>query len=122
MSSEQQKARGRGKQAEYRLAKLVGGIVVGRSKAILFPSGQVVKINPCAPPDVVTPLFSFESKYLKNLPVCVNKAVIQARMNCPERLIPITVMCDRTSGKKLYIMEEKDFLDLHCGLPFTDKE
>lgn len=114
MSNEQQKARYRGRQAEYRLAKLVHGVVVGRSKAVVV-DGKTIQVNPCAPPDVVTSMFSFESKWYKSLPVSVTKAVAQSKANCPDGLIPITVMCDRTTHDKLYIMNEKDFLDLHIG-------
>jgi hypothetical protein len=114
MSSEQAKSRYRGRNAEYRLAKLVHGVVVGRSKAVVV-NGKTIVVNPCAPPDVVTTMFSFESKWLKSLPVSVTKAVLQSKTNCPEGLIPITVMCDRTTHDKLFIMREQDFLDLHIG-------
>ena len=112
-STPQQKSKWRGSYGERRLAKKVKGVVVGRSKAVVV-NGTTIEVNPTAPPDVVTEIFSFESKWLKNAPVNITKVMEQSRRNCPEGLVPVGVIGDRTGHKVYYILEERDFLDLHC--------
>jgi hypothetical protein len=115
MSSENEKSRQRGRYGEQRLAKKVNGVVVGRSKAVKLPSGKYVQINCQRPPDVVTEMFSFESKWLKSAPVNIHKVMEQAIRNAPSGHIPIGVIGDREQHTVFYIMTEQDFLDLHIG-------
>ena len=113
VSREMKQRRGRGRYGEQRLAKKVGGIVVGRSKYIAFPSGKSVKIDCQRPCDVVTEMFAFESKYLQSAPKQIKKWHSQALRNCPSGLIPVLVVGDREEREVYYIMSEHDFLDLH---------
>lgn len=114
-SQEMKRRRGRGRYGEQRLAKKVGGVVVGRSKWIAG-----IQINCQQPPDVIAPVdnpvFSFESKWLKNVPKMLNKVMTQAVANAPENLTPIGVIGDREQHIVYYIMCEKDWLDYHCGI------
>jgi len=103
----------RGRNAEYRLARKVKGVVVGRSKAVILDSGKAIRINPTKPPDVVTEMFSFESKWLVRVPANIREVMEQARLDWPEGMIPVAVMGDRNQLRVYYIMEEKDFFDLH---------
>ena len=114
-SLEMKRRRGRGRYGEQRLAKKVGGVVCGRSKAVKLPSGQYIQINCQRPPDVVTEMFSFESKWLKNPPKVIDKIMTQATANAPQGLIPVGVVGDREQRTVFYIMSEKDWLDLHGG-------
>lgn len=107
------RARYRGKNAEYRLAKKVNGKVVGRSKAVILDSGKAVKINCNKPPDVVTDIFSFESKWLSHVPANIRKVMEQAVRNTPQGLVPVGVIGDRGQRQVYYILMEKDFIDLH---------
>ena len=115
-SREMKQRRGRGKYGEQRLAKKVGGKVVGRSKWIFFDTdyGQhVIQINCQKPPDVVTMMFSFESKWLKQVPANIRKVMTQAISNSPQGLIPIGVIGDREQREVYYILMEHDWLSLH---------
>lgn len=109
------RSRGRGHYGEARLAKRVGGVVVGRSKAVRLPSGKWQSIDIQHPPDVVTELFSFESKWLVRVPTNISKVMIQAVRNAPEGLVPVGVIGDRGNRTVFYILMESDFLDLHIG-------
>ncbi len=113
-SLEMKRRRGRGRYGEQRLAKKVGGVVCGRSKAVKLPSGEYIQVNCQRPPDVVTEMFSFESKWLKNPPKIIDKIMTQAITNAPQGLIPVGVVGDREQRTVFYIMSEKDWLDLHC--------
>lgn len=115
MSSDSSKSRQRGRYGERRLAKKVNGVVVGRSKAVKLPSGNYIQVNCQRPPDVITDVFSFESKWLKNAPVGIHKVMTQSITNAPTGLIPVGVIGDREFGCVFYIMMENDFLDLHIG-------
>ena len=115
-SREMKQRRGRGRYGEQRLAKKVGGKVVGRSKYICFDTnyGQhIIQINCQKPPDVVTEMFSFESKWLKEAPKYLQRWVGQAIANCPQGLTPILVIGDREQREVYYIMTERGWLDLH---------
>ena len=112
-SREMKNRRQRGRYGEQRLAKKVGGKVVGRSKYIVFDSGKSIQINCQKPPDVVTEMFSFESKWLKQVPANISKVMTQAISNCPEGLTPIGVIGDRESSEVYYIVAEPDWLALH---------
>lgn len=114
-SREMRQRRGRGRYGEQRLAKKVGGKVVGRSKYIVFDSGKSIQINCQKPPDVVTEMFAFESKWLSHTPANIRKVIDQAIRNCPEGLIPVAVIGDRLERETYYIMTEKDWLELHGG-------
>lgn len=113
-SQEMKRRRDRGKYGEQRLAKKVGGVVVGRSKWIAG-----IQINCQQPPDVIAPVgnpvFSFESKWLKSVPKMLDKVMIQAVKNAPQGLTPIGVIGDREQHIVYYIMCEKDWLDYHRG-------
>lgn len=118
-------AQWRGKYGERRLAKRVKGVVVGRSKAVPIykmhtgmrsietKTPQYIQIDCQKPPDVVTEMFSFESKWLKSMPKFLDKVMGQAIRNCPTGLTPIAVIGDREQRVVFYIMTEKDFLELH---------
>jgi len=102
----------RGYYGESRIAKLLGGKVVGRSKAIILDSGKTIKINHQSPPDVVTEIFGIESKYRRDCPKFLSDTYSQAVANCPEGLIPLAVIKDKSTGRYYYVLEEKDFVDL----------
>ena len=106
-------AHSRGYYGERRIAKLLGGKVVGRSKAVILDSGKVVEITHQHPPDVVTDMFSVESKYTRNCPKMLTDAYSQAIANAPQDLIPIAVIKDKATKRYYYCMEEKDFVALH---------
>jgi hypothetical protein len=114
-SIERVRSRSRGRYGEQRLAKLVNGVVVGRSKAVQLPSGKWVKVNCQMPPDVLNEVFSFESKWLKDVPASLKKIMTQAVRNAPDTFIPVGVIGDRVGHNVYYILMERDFLDLHCG-------
>ncbi len=105
-------AHSRGYYGESRIAKLLGGKIVGRSKAIILDSGKVIKITHQHPVDVVTDLFGVESKYRRTCPKTLSDAYTQAKINCPEGLIPLAVLKDNDNNRYYYILEEKDFCDL----------
>lgn len=105
--------RSRGRYGEARLAKKVGGVVVGRSKVVKLPSGKYQSIDIQHPIDVVTDMFGFESKWLKTVPKNISKVMSQAVTNCPEGLTPVAVIGDREQHTVYYVMTEKDWLALH---------
>jgi hypothetical protein len=107
------KNRQNGYYGERRLAKLTGGTVVGRSKFIVTPKGKGIKINCNRPPDVVTDIFSFESKWLTKVPANITKVMTQAVINAPDGLTPVGVIGDRANHCVYYILMEKDWLLLH---------
>lgn len=109
------KNRANGRYGEIRLSRLVNGVVVGRSKAVVTPDGKTIKINCQKPPDVVTSWASFENKHLKHIPKIIDKMMTQAITNAPEGLIPIGHITDREARVSFFIMTERDFLDLHIG-------
>ncbi len=115
ISREMKQRRGRGRYGEMRLAKKVNGVVVGRSKAVHLPSGKWQQVNCNMPPDVVTDMFSFESKWLLHVPANIKKVMTQAVRNAPEGLTPVGVIGDRIGHDVYYIMMERDFLVLHIG-------
>jgi len=112
-STRSKRARGRGRYGERRLAKKVGGVIVGRSKAVKLPSGKYIQINCQKPPDVVTEVFSFESKWLGAVPKSLQKVMTQAISNSPTGLTPVAVIGDREGRVVYYIMTEQDWLDFH---------
>ncbi len=114
-SREMKQRRGRGHYGETRLAKKVGGVVVGRSKYIVTPSGKGIKINCQKPPDVVNDWASFESKYILHVPKMLQRVMTQAISNAPEGLTPWGVIGDREQRTVYYICIEKDWLELHGG-------
>lgn len=123
MSPTMQKlARWRGSNFERRVAKLIHGEVVGRSKAVRLekkaaqPGEQRIKwiqVNPQQPPDVVNEWLSVECKYYKRLPKWLIKIMTQAIRNAPNGLTPVAWLGDREDGSRFVIMTEHDFLDLH---------
>lgn len=115
ITDQNRKNRQNGKYGERRLAKRVNGVVVGRSKAVKLPDGSWLQVNCQRPPDVVTPIFSFESKWLTRIPANIRKIMTQAVTNAPEGLTPVGVIGDRTGHEVYYVMMEKDFLELHVG-------
>jgi hypothetical protein len=112
------KSHSRGYYGESRIAKLLKGKVVGRSKAILLDSGRTIKIDHQHPCDVVTDLFAVESKYRRDGTVCskgLSEAMQQAEANTPGGLITLLVIKDPFRKKYMYCLSEKDFIDLHGG-------
>jgi hypothetical protein len=105
-------AHSRGYYGEKRVARLVNGVIVGRSKAVITPIGKTIKINQNMPPDVVNDVFSFESKYTRSCPKMISNAMLQAKTNAPEGLIPVAVIKDSHRNVYLYVMEEKDWVSL----------
>ncbi len=114
MESEQKRARWRGKYGERRIAKLVNGVVVGRSKTVKV-GDQYVQVNPQQPPDVLTPVFSIEVKYLKRLPATLNQAMAQSIRNAPSGKTPLTWFIGREDKSCLVVWTERDFLEWHVG-------
>lgn len=121
--SPQQLSRERGGYGERRLAKKVGGVVVGKSKAVKLADGvswngeKFVQVDVKCPPDVIAPPFCYESKWLKTTPKCLDKVMTQAVRNCPTSsgLIPVGVIANRENGNVFYVVTEHDWLDLHVG-------
>ena len=110
--SPQKRAKWRGNNYERRVAKLVHGIVVGRSKAVKV-NDKWIQVNCQQPPDVVNEWLSVECKYLKTLPVWLDKVMTQAIRNAPDGLIPAAFVGGREDNSRFVIMVERDFLDLH---------
>ena len=106
------RAKWRGKNYERRIAKLIRGSVVGRSKAIKT-GARYTQIDCQHPPDVVNEWLSVECKYLKTLPAWLDKVMAQAVRNCPEGLVPVAWVGGREARSHYVIMTEEDFLDLH---------
>ena len=105
-------ARGRGKQTEYRCAKDMGGVVVGRSKAVRV-GGEYVQVNCQQPPDVLAPpFFSFECKNRK-FPKSVSKAMSQATANAPEGWDAYVWWYDKDSEVTYIITTRPVFLGQH---------
>lgn len=115
ISVRNKRSRGRGRYGESRLAKLVGGITVGRSKAVRLPSGKWIAIDCQHPPDVVTDVFSYENKHLASLPVKLETAMTQAMTNAPKGLIPVLHLTNRKTRVSYFVVTEKDWLALHVG-------
>lgn len=109
---ENQRARYRGRSYEYRVAKKIDGKVVGRSKAIIVKD-KAIPIDPNHPPDVVSDWISVECKYYSEIPVWLKDVMLQSVTNCPEGLIPIAWIGDRTNHNHYVIIREQDWLDLH---------
>ena len=111
--SEQKRAKWRGSNFERATAKKVHGVVVGRSKAVKV-GDKWIQTNCQQPPDVVTECFSFECKYMKELPKGELKAMSQSIRNAPDGLTPVSVLGDR-QGNRVYLMTEADWLAWHVG-------
>jgi hypothetical protein len=116
--SPQKRARWRGSHFERRVAKLIHGVVCGRSKAVKVSDGpegyyRYIQINPQQPPDVVNEWLSVECKYYKRLPKWLIKIMTQAIRNAPTGLTPVAWLGDREDGSRFVVMTERDFLDLH---------
>lgn len=107
---EQQRARWRGKNYERRVAELLGGVVVGRSKAVKVGSG-FIEIDPNHPPDVITRLLSIECKHTK-IPASIRRAIAQAERNAPKGKTPLVFWGDR-EGQNLVIMNEDIFMSVY---------
>ena len=109
---ERKRARWRGSNFERRIAKLIHGVVVGRSKAIKV-GDKWIQTNCQQPPDVVNQWLSVECKYYKRLPKWLIKIMTQAIHNAPNGLTPVAWVGDREDKSRFVIMAEHDFLDLH---------
>jgi len=114
-AQERKQSRWRGRNYERRVAKLIKGVVVGRSKAVKV-QGKFIQINCQKPPDVVNVWLSVECKYWAELPAWLDKVMTQAVKNCPKEqgLTAIAWVGDREAKTNYIIMTERDFLDLHC--------
>jgi len=108
----QKLAKWRGSNFERRVAKLIKGVVVGRSKAVRV-NDRWIQTDCQQPPDVVNEWLSVECKYYKKLPIWLDKVMIQAIRNAPDGLIPVAWVGGREDGSRFVIMTERDFLDLH---------
>lgn len=115
MTTMQKLAKWRGSNFERKIAKLVHGVVVGRSKAIKVGDKLWIKIDCQKPPDVVNEWASFECKYYRKLPVFITKVMAQAIQNSPEGLTPFAVLGDRGNRSQYVVMTLQDFLDWHIG-------
>jgi len=111
---DRKRARWRGKNYERRVAKLIKGIVVGRSKAVKVQD-KWIQINCQKPPDVVNVWLSVECKYWKELPVWLDKIMTQAVRNAPASLTPVGWVGDREAKVNYVILLERDFVDLLIG-------
>jgi len=69
-------SRKRGKNYEYRVAKKIKGLVVGRSKAIKV-GDEYVEVDCQKPPDVVNSWLSVETKHWRTLPAWLHKVMAQ---------------------------------------------
>ena len=108
---DRKRARWRGSNFERRIAKLIHGVVVGRSKAVRV-GDKWIQVNPQQPPDVVNEWLSVECKYMKRLPKCITKPMIQAIRNAPDGF-PCAVWFGDREGERIVQMTEHDFLDWH---------
>jgi len=111
---QRKQARWRGKNYERRVARLIKGVVVGRSKAVKI-QGKFIQTNCQKPPDVVNLWLSVECKYWKELPVWLDKIMTQAVRNGPEGLTPVAWVGDREAKTNYVILLERDFVDLLIG-------
>jgi len=102
----------RGRNYEYRVAKKIKGVVVGRSKAVKV-GDKYRDVNPSKPPDVINSWLSVECKHLKTLPVWLEKVMAQAVTNAPEGLTPVAWVGDKESN--YVIMREEDFMANFVG-------
>ena len=113
-------SKSRGYYGEARIAKKVNGVIVGRSKFIEV-QGKVIKIDHQHPVDVVTPVFGFESKYIRGSVVCskgLSDAMLQAETNaylCEPKLTPVCAIKDAFRKQYYYVTREQDFIDLLIG-------
>ena len=113
-TQERKQSRWRGHNYERRVARLIKGVVVGRSKAVKV-SDKFVQVNCQRPPDVVNAWLSVECKHWKSLPVWLDKVMGQAIHNAPQGLTPIAWVGDREAKANYVIMHERDFLDNFVG-------
>ena len=106
MSSEVQKARKRGKNLEYEVAKRLNGEVVGHSKAVELKDGRHVKVDPQHLPDVLSVFnLSVECKNRKDLPKGVVNPMDQAKRNAPQGFKPIAWWYNSPDRTHYVIME-----------------
>jgi len=112
---ERKRAKWRGKNYGRRVAHLIKGVVVGRSKAVKIQGKFFIQVNCQQPPDVVNVWLSVECKYWKELPVWLDKVMTQAVKNAPSSLTPVAWVGDREASVNYIIMLERDFIDLLIG-------
>ena len=112
--SDQKRARWRGKNLEYSVAKDVKGEVVGRSKSVKV-GDKFIQVNPQQPPDVVNEWASFECKSRKSLPKWFRKGMSQAIHNAPDGFPSYMVVYDREDRAKYVIERFDQWLDWHIG-------
>jgi len=110
-ASPNRQAKWRGANFERATAKKVGGVRVGRSKAVRV-GDRHIDIDPQHPPDVVTTRLSIECKYMKEVPVGILSPMAQACRNAPQGLVPVVFMGDRNMVR-LVILREADFLNVN---------
>ena len=101
-----------GKNLEYRVSKKLGGVVVGKSKAVKV-DGKFIQIDLNRPPDVVTPLFSCECKAMKSVPKKLKNACNQSYRNCPTGLTPITVLYGKDDQDYYWVIKSPHFEELY---------
>jgi len=121
MKSIQKQAQYRGKNYEHRVARLVHGVVVGRSKAVVV-GNSTFQCDPNHPLDVINEWSGIECKYVASLPKTVTNAMEQAIKNASltrpvsttqgTPLTPVVFMGDR-EGHRIVVMPENVYLELH---------
>jgi hypothetical protein len=112
MTSPQKLSKERGRGLEYRIAKAVNGVRVGRSKAVKV-NGKWIQTDCQRPPDVVNSWASFECKSRKNVPQLISKGMGQAVHNAPDGHACFLVIYDREQRCAYVIQTLQQFLDLH---------
>jgi len=112
MTSPQKLSRWRGSNFERAIAKLVHGVVCGRSKAVRVDD-KWIQINPQRPPDVINTWASFECKSKKSLPKWFRDGMVQAIRNAPDGHLGHMVIYDREERCKYIVQRFDDWLDQH---------
>ena len=112
MTSTQKLAKERGRGFEYKVAKAVNGVRVGRSKAVKV-DGKWIQTNCQRPPDVVNSWASFECKSRKRIPEVIRKGMTQAIQNAPDGFPCFLVIYDREQRCSYVVQTFEQFLDLH---------
>jgi hypothetical protein len=108
----QKRAKERGRSLEYKVAKAVHGVRVGRSKAVKV-NGKWIQTDCQRPPDVVNAWASFECKSRKDLPKWFTDGMTQAIRNAPNGFPSFLVIYCREDGCYYITSRFEQFLDLH---------
>ena len=98
-SKDMRNRRRRGKYAEKRIAKKVGGRADGR----------------VGKKDVVQGMFSYESKSWAKIPASIVKLMVQAARLAKSGTVPVGVIYCSKPRQAFYIVDEEDWIQLHGG-------